>query len=83
MSYTLRCLTAYNADLQDKGAWFPGWGVLRNVTDDDDSSYSNLEMAYMFQTEEVLNGNSYWGKLNWYMGGGFIASLGNTLQVGG
>ncbi len=65
--------------MPDQGSWFPSWEVPRNDTDDDLILHPSL--AYMFQTADVLKSNPYWGKMNWYTGGGFVASLGNSLKV--
>ncbi len=78
----MRCLAAYNTEMLDRGSWLPGWNVPRNnITAEEISSYPSLDLAYIFQTETALGGKSFWGKLTTYIGGGFVATLGNTLQV--
>ena len=81
-AFTMRCLAAYNTEVLDRGSWLPGWNVTRNnITEDELSSLPSLDLAYIFQTEAALRGKSFWGKLTTYIGGGFVATLGNTLQV--
>ncbi len=77
----MKCLAAYSTEVLDQGSWFPGWDVPRNTTDGELNSYPTLEQAYIFQTEAALRGKPFWGKLTTYAGGGFVALLGNTLQV--
>ena len=77
----MRCLAAYSTEELDQGSWFPGWDVSRNITDDEQNSLTTLEQAYIFQTEAALSGKPFSGKLTTYTGGGFVAILGNKLQV--
>ncbi len=81
ITITQRCSASYNNDDLDQGIWLPGWDAVPNTTDYLSNPLSSLELAYMFQNETALKGRPYWGVLNWYSGGGFVANLGNTLQV--
>ncbi len=81
VSITMRCLTAYETDLVDQGNWLPGWERTLNDTEIGQTPYPALDMAYMFQSEADLNARPYWAEVYWYSGGGFIANLGNTIQV--
>ncbi len=83
VTITQRCLASYSHTELDQGIWLPGWGVVQNTTDYLLDSHTSLDLAYMFQNETALKGRPYWGVLNWYSGGGFVANLGNTLQVKG
>ncbi len=77
----MRCLSPYSIDLLDKGDWLPGWENRLNITDTDSNLYGALEQAYIFQSQDTLKAKPYWGTLHWYTGGGFVANLGNTLEV--
>ena len=77
----MRCVAAYSTEVLDQGSWFPGWDISRNTTVGEQNSHPTLEQAYIFRTEAALNGKPFWGKLTTYTGGGFVAILGNKLQV--
>ena len=77
----MRCLATYNTEVLDRGSWLPGWNVLRDNITGDVLESNPLELAYIFQTESDVNGKPFLGKLTTYIGGGFVASFGNTLQV--
>ncbi|XP_043937521.1 polycystic kidney disease protein 1-like 2 [Protopterus annectens] len=68
------CHTPYSLEDEDMS----DYGVHWNVTVPSNSSF--LSNVWHYQSQSMLRGHPFWGQLDMYRGGGYVASLGTDAQ---
>ena len=73
-----RCTNSYSQETVDKESYEPFWQTIYNTSRTAEIYTESLSSAFHYKSESTLNGSAYWGYLQWYEGGGYVANLGET-----
>ncbi|XP_041663058.1 polycystic kidney disease protein 1-like 2 [Cheilinus undulatus] len=69
------CNALYSWEVEDMGSYDPGWTLSAG-----DNISNSISSPWKYQTQDQLRAYPFWGKIELYRGGGFVAELGPDLQ---
>ncbi|KAF7216063.1 transcript variant X2 [Nothobranchius furzeri] len=79
LTFVSNCNAVYSWEMEDMGSYEPGWNhsLLDNIS-------TSTSRPWKYQTQSELRNRPFWGRLETYRGGGYVADLGpNLLQARG
>lgn len=75
---TTRCTERYSSKRLDYRNYDKGWKKADSNVTDEGPEHGPAEDAFVYRSSKEMNAELYWGNLQWYDGGGYVANLGNT-----
>ena len=70
------CSLWYSDAVEDQKDHTENWGPANNSTE----SKSDVQNSFIYQSAKLMKGETYWGLLEFYPAGGYVANLGNNKQ---